>query len=143
MSPIDEAILRLREKWALDPRLVLRPPVAVEVEQLRRRVGGILSEDLLTFLRCLGGFEYGSSATGTRETDDEGFRFWQTAEMELVSTYQNGIHFAPGAERFLLFADYHTWCWAYAVELMSPNSVVFVGTSNGMLQTAAPNMATS
>jgi hypothetical protein len=125
--PVEGLAERVVASWKGSPEARPRHGAGADVlAAIEARVGKLPS-DLLAVLALADGFD---------GHDRHGFRFWPSAELERVSTYDGGRENRfPLAREYVLFADYLSWCWAYAVKVGKPGrgEVILVGSKEPVL----------
>jgi len=84
---------------------------AAGVAALARRTGLVLPADFKRYLLKL--------APGSENFDDELTHWWSLPRIRTIpEEYEHAIKnpdIAGAADRYLVFADYSIWCWAWAI----------------------------
>jgi len=98
------------------------------VEALERRTGLTLPEDFRRYLLML--------SPGSENIDDEMTTWWPTGRIRMIpEEYAHPIaqpQVAALAGRYLFFADFSFWCWAWAIACTEDENhgrVVLIGAS--------------
>jgi len=120
---------RLARHWGNDPSVFFEETVSeTGLANLEKRIGSVLPSGLRFILREV--------TDGFEDCDANGFRFLSAQELfPIRNTYEE---MAEEIEHPLIFAEYLTWCWAYAVDLATESGVVYiVGLQEGLKQVAA------
>jgi hypothetical protein len=107
----------IADKWVAQG-LSKRPGASAEqIAEFEQRYSVLLPSDFRAYLQLVDGMN--------EAMDDESFRFWPLAEIQPVDQVLEPIHtdryWYPGC---FIFADYLTWCWAYAIRLAGASSEV-------------------
>lgn len=100
----------IADKWVAQG-LSKRPGVSAEqVAEFEQRHSVVLPRDFRAYLQLVDGMN--------EAMDDESFRFCPLAEIQPVDQVLEPHHtdrdWYPGC---FIFADFLTWCWAYAIRL--------------------------
>ena len=126
MSRLSGAILL--EYWRSSSGLALIPPVTEgEIHEFERRHGVRLTDELRDYYRAANGF------APPNDQDENGFCLWPLARVCPVLTFDSGRRSSEDTRDCFIFADYLSWCWAYAFRLTSSSSstpVCIVGTAD-------------
>jgi hypothetical protein len=120
------------DRWNGPDGPTLRPPTTARISFLQQDA---------TALDCWSLWNRTDGFGLPKEQDGNGFCFWPLSSMLLAIDVDGGCHVSGDAPDMVVFADYMTWSWAYAVVVDSRSAhfgaVFLVGTSDGIPQFVA------